>query len=134
MSEETRTIPIRWEGRGRRLLGVADGLSRNYDWPAHGAAIDVAREDAPKIMLLAKTGNMAYVNPAEGEALEQAADAMTAPDEAVKPKAAAPAPPDAKPAAPADGAKAEPAGVQEEPEAKPKRSARRKSPNRASAS
>ncbi len=87
MNGETKTVQIRWEGRGRRLLGKADGLSRDYDWPAHGAAIDVAHEDAPKIMLLAKTGHMAYVAaPAASEALAKAADAMTAPDKAAEPE------------------------------------------------
>ncbi len=61
MSDETKTVQIKWEGpgvpgRGKRHLGTTEGLSRNYEWQGVGSAIDVAHADAPKIMLLAKTG------------------------------------------------------------------------------
>ncbi len=95
MNGETKTVQIRWKGpgvpgRGTRRLGTAEGLSRNYEWQGVGSAIDVTHADAPKIMLLAKTGTMAYVAaPADAEALEQKADAMTAPEDVkAEPKAA----------------------------------------------
>lgn len=90
--DNEETVPIRWQGpgakgRGRRRLGRADGLSKDYEWQGVGSAIDVARVDAPKIMLLAKAGTMAYVNPEDAKALAQVAEAMTAP----APKETAPA-------------------------------------------
>jgi Xaa-Pro aminopeptidase len=75
MAENKQTIAVRWDGRGQRSCGKADGLTQDYCWDGPGAEVDVALDDIVKV--LTEPGPLVCASKADQDALNRAASDAT---------------------------------------------------------
>ncbi len=64
-----KMIEIKWGGRGKRILGPAEGYSQTYTCDGHGAVVAVPQKDALRV-LTEPRAQFTCVNPADLALLE----------------------------------------------------------------